>query len=473
MKKLLIPIIAALIASAGHYSPAEAADEIETGLKDQTQVSLTIYNQDLALIRDTRTVSLPNGRNILAFKDISGRITPETALLKGKGLSVLEQNFEFDLLTPKSLLKKQVGKSVTLIKTHPETGEERRIPARVLAVEDGVVLRTDQGIETGIPGRLAFDTVPENLRTTPTLTMEILSNTGGKREMELTYLTSGLTWQADYVASLNAADTALDLSGWVTLTNTSRATYKNARLQLVAGDVHLTPKKQYRAVRNIMEKAAAPMSDQAFAQEDMFEYHLYTLDHPTTLKNNQTKQVALLRAGNVPCSKEFLVRGDGYARGMGEGAARKLDVGIYLTFSNTKANHLGIPLPKGVIRVYKEDSRQNLQFAGEDRVDHTPDRGTVRLKLGTAFDLTAEKLQTDFRKLSGSMGFRYQAGYVLTLKNAKPEKAVVKVVETFHGQWNITKESLPHEKESGFQAAWMVEVPAKGEKALSYTVRTK
>ncbi|MEA3348399.1 MAG: hypothetical protein U9Q39_04975 [Pseudomonadota bacterium] len=280
------------------------------------------------------------------------------------------------------------------------------------------------------------------------------------------------------MAELNAADDAINLSGWVTLTNTSGAGYRDAQLQLVAGDVHQAPPEQDLAFggrREVMMKTMAA-STPSMAQEEMFEYHLYTLARPTTIADRQSKQVALLQASSVPCKKEFLLKGSSYyyRRAYGE-IDRKLKVGVFVEIENRKKNHLGLPLPKGVVRVYKEDSKGALQFIGEDRIDHTPENETIRLKLGDAFDLTASKKQTDFKKIAGDgrYNYIYEAAFEVKLKNAKPEEVEIKLVEPIPGDWEILTESHNHYKESSSAASWRVPVPAKGEATLVYRVRVK
>ena len=312
--------------------------EIETTIKDQKDIFITIYNKDIALIREKRRLAIPNGESVLAFKDVSGKIIPETALLKALKLKVLEQNFEFDLLTPQSLLKKFTGGNVKIIKTNPATGKEKISDAEVLSTVNGTVLKLDNGIETGTPGRIIFPYIPENLRTSPTLTMLVKSKTGQPQELELSYLTRGLTWRSDYVAKLNTSDTAFDLSGWVTLTNTSGASYNNARLKLVAGDINISPERKIHYMNNL-KMAALPEADQAFSREQLFEYHLYSLNRKTDIKNNQTKQVALLHAENIPCKKEFVLMETDrswYYRRHADNLNSRLKVSIYLKFKNSK-----------------------------------------------------------------------------------------------------------------------------------------
>lgn len=453
------------------------ATEIVSALADQEEVAVTIYNDDLALVRDRRQVTLPNGESSLALREVSARMRPETALLRSlshpQGLAIFEQNFDFDLLTPGKLLEKYVGREVQVVRTHPQTGVDQAEKAQVLAANEGIVLKVGDRIETGLPGRLVFPDVPPNLRDRPTLVVDLESGSSVKQQLELSYLTGGLGWQADYVAGLSADEKTLDLSGWVTLTNQSGTTYRNARLQLVAGDVNRV-RDEMRLQRGMvmedaMVKAAAPM----MAEESLFEYHLYTLQRPTTLKENQTKQVALLNAGGVPLRKEYrLSGGSHYYQGRYGDLGEKLKVAVFVEFDNRKTARLGMPLPKGVVRVYKQDRSGQPQFIGEDRIDHTPENETVRLKLGDAFDVTANRKQTDFRKLGGDSryNYRFESAFEILLKNAKDEAVTVAVVEPVPGDWKVLAESHKHRKGSANVAVWEVPVPAKGEAVLSYRV---
>jgi len=454
------------------------SDELQSTMDDQQAVAVTIYNENLALIKDQRRVDLPAGELRLAFRDVSAKIQPETALLRsldaGPGLEVIEQNFDFDLLTPQKLLEKYIGKGVGVIKTHPTTGEETEEDATVLAATGGAVLRVGDRIETGIPGRIVFREVPANLRDRPTLVMHLENPEAGPREVELSYLTQGLSWKADYVGELDSEDKSLDLTGWVTLDNKSGVRFENALLQLVAGDVH--------RVADAMPPMAADfgramvMAPGPMAQEALFEYHLYTLGRPTTIADNQSKQVSLLTATGVPADKELLLVGSAhyYQRSQGD-LGNKLKVGVFLEFANREESNLGMPLPKGVVRLYKKDAKGNAQFVGEDRIDHTPKQEKVRLKLGDAFDVTANKKQTDFQKLSGfgPWNYQYESAYEIEIKNAKLEPVVVRVQEPIPGDWEIREESSPHEKGDAHTAVWNLQVPAEGETRLTYRVRAR
>ena len=456
-----------------------AAEETRSTLQDQESIAVTIYNENLALVKDLRKVMLNNGQNNLAFRDVSALIRPETALLRSisspAGISVIEQNFDFDLLSPQKLLEKYVGKKVNIIHTNASTGMESSEEAQVLSANNGVVLKIGDRIETGIPGRLVYPNVPSNLRDRPTLVMSLNNNASKSQEVELSYLTGGLGWKADYVAELNDKDDKLDLSGWVTLTNTSGATYQNARLQLVAGDVNRVQNdmQPLRAMAK-MEMVAAPAV--SMAEESLLEYHLYTMDRLTTIAENQTKQVALLSASNVPARKELVLQGSDYYYQSSYGdLGQKIKVGVFVDFDNKESAHLGLPLPKGVIRVYKKDAAGNAQFVGEDRIDHTPTNEKVRLKLGEAFDVIADKKQTDFKKLpnptKGSTSF--ESAYEIVLKNAKKEAVTVTVNEPIPADWKMLKTSHPHEKIASNTAQWRISVPAEGKTTLTYRVQVK
>jgi hypothetical protein len=326
---------------------AAALEERRSTLEDQQSVAVTIYNDDLALVKDTRKVKLDAGTNHLALREVSGRMRPETALLRSLShpgaFTLLEQNFDFDLLTPAKLLEKYVGRTVRIVKTHPTTGAETVETAQVLSANGGVVLKIGDRIETGLPGRLVYDSVPANLRDRPTLVTQLQNKSAGEQTIELSYLTGGLSWRADYVAELNGDDTALDLNGWVTLTNQSGTAYPNARLQLVAGDVNRVREEFRQAGKRRDLELKAETATYSMAQEALFEYHLYTLQRPTTVADNQTKQVALLNASNVPVKKELLLQGNDYYYRSSVGyIGQKVKVAVYVEFENRESARLGL-----------------------------------------------------------------------------------------------------------------------------------
>lgn len=460
------------------------SQEAVTTLKDQKALAVTIYNDNLALVKDTREVRLPKGESRLAFQEVSAQIRPETALLRNlthpKDFWVAEQNFDFDLLTPQKLLEKYVGEKVTVVRSVPnESGagaKEVREEATVLATNSGTVLQFADRIETSAPGRIIFPKVPGNLRARPTLVISLNSGADREQKLELSYLTGGLSWRADYVANLASDEKTLDLSGWVTLTNQSGAAYPNATLQLVAGDVNRAqqrPERGYAAVEVLARAAPAPPK---MAEESLFEYHLYTLDRPTTLAVNQTKQVALLSASAVPVRKEYLLQGQTYYyTGSYGDLGDKQKVGVFVEFDNKESSRLGMPLPKGIIRVYKRDSEGRAQFVGEDSVDHTPKNELVRLKLGEAFDITARRKQTDYKSLGrqGKYGFVHESAFEIELKNAKKEPVTITVLEPMPGDWEVLQSSHPCTKAAAGTGKFQVAVPAEGKATLTYRVRVK
>lgn len=469
-----------LLALVSLSSPAWA-EELKSTQEDQKAIAVTIYNQDLALIKDQRLVKLSPGSQSLAIRDVSAQIRPETALLRSisqpGSLFTSEQNFDFDLLTPQKMLEKYVGKQVSIARTNNKTGEESIENATVLSANNGVVLKIGNRIETGIPGRLIYPDVPENLRDRPTLVTSLLNQGPNAQTIELSYLTGGLSWKADYVAELSPKEDSIDLSGWVTLTNTSGASYPNAKLQLVAGDVnrvHQNIRPMMKAARDMAvmaEMASAPM-----AEESLLEYHLYTLDHPTTIAENQTKQVALLNASHVHAKKELLFQGSDYYYQSSVGdLGQKLKAAIYIEFENKEASKLGLPLPKGVMRVYKKDQAGNAQFIGEDQIDHTPKNETIKLKLGEAFDVNANKKQTDFKLLPRvAKGQQiYESAYEFTFKNAKKERVTVTVQEPIHSDWKMLSESHSSTKLTSNTVAWKIDIPAEGSTTLKYRVQVK
>jgi hypothetical protein len=451
--------------------------ETSVGLKDQERIAVTVYNEDLALIRDRRRVVLGKGDNRLAWAEVSAKMRPETALVtipgNPPGFNVIEQNLDFDLLTPQKLLEKYIGRTVQVVRTNPATGEESSENAEVLATSGGVVLKMGDRIETGMPGRLVYPEVPPDLRDRPTLVLLVQCPAEGPRSVELTYLTTGLSWRADYTAELNPEENRIHLSAWASLTNRSGLDYRLAEVQLVAGKVNQVAPQPTRPV--MLEAAMAKGAPQV-AEERLFEYHLYKLERPLTLLDNQTKQVALMEAANIPVFKEYLLRGaDYYYRNSSANLGENTAIGVFLKFRNDSKAGLGQPLPAGVLRVYQKDAEGNSRFVGEDRLENTPKDGNVRINLGEAFDLVAERRQTDFKKLAGTGRFNYvfESAYRIVLKNSKKEPVTVKVEEPIPGDWEIIDESRPHQKIAANLAAWNLEVPAEGESVLTYQVRVK
>jgi hypothetical protein len=462
-----------LLFSLGATATADTGERVST-LTDQRAVGITIYNTDLALVRDRRHFTLPRGESHIALRDVSARIQPETALLQSVSnpgrLSVMEQNFDYDLLSPQKLLEKYVGRDVDVVRIDPRTGERRTERARVLATNGGIVLRYADRIETAVNGTLSFPSLPSDLRDRPTLVTDVMNGTEGEQDVDLTYLTGGLNWKADYTALLSPADDRVDLHGLITLQNGSGTSYNNAAVQLVAGDVNVVQSqfKSIGAARSADMLSRAPQP----TEQALFEYHLYTLPRRTTVADNQTKQVELLSAPGVSVTKTLELRGQPYYyRSHNADLGTRLKIATYVTFKN-EGGSLGVPLPKGAIRVYKRDNSGTAQFVGSDTIDHTPKGETVRLHLGDSFDVTANKKQTDFKVLDSSDDW-YETAYEIVLRNAKKTPETVLVVEPIPGDWHIVSSSAPYQKTSSSTATWAIRVPPEGSTTLTYRVRVK
>ena len=461
--------------AAGLAHAAEPVRDVVSSAADREAVAVTVYNDDLALVKERRKVDLASGLNRLSLREVAAQMRPETALLRavsGQPLGLVEQNFDFDLLTPQKLLEKYVGREVTVIRPHPTNDSEKRERATVLAAGQAglpnVVLRFADRIETGVPGRLAFDSVPPNLRDRPTLSV-LLEAGGGKQAVELSYLTSGLSWKADYVANLSTDGKSLDLNGWVTLTNRSGAGFDNTTLQLVAGTVNRV-RQPAPQLAYAMAAPAPRAKGMEATQEALMDYHLYSFERPTSIADNQTKQLALLSASAVPVRREYLLAGNEYYYRDRHGQiGQKLKPAVFLEFEN-KGGQLGKPLPAGIVRVYAKDSKGAAQFVGEDRIAHTAKNEQIKLRLGEAFDITAERRQTNYKRIADN---QTESSWRIELRNAKDEAVTVRVQEPMPGDWEMVQESEKHSKESARAASWNVAVPAGGATVLDYTVRVK
>ncbi len=459
-----------LITALGTTAAADTGEHVST-LDDQRAIGITIYNADLALVRDHRRVTLPKGESHLALRDVSAKIQPETALLTSitapSRLNVLEQNFDYDLLSPQKLLEKYVGRDIDVVR-FDRNGERRVERARVMSTNGGVVLRYADRIETSVNGTLSFPSLPPDLRDRPTLVTDLANGTDGAQDVELTYLSGGLSWKADYTALLSANDDRVDLHGLITLQNASGTAYRDATVQLVAGDVNVV-QNQLKQIGTVRSADVFGVSSRP-TEQALFEYHLYTLPRRTTISDNQTKQVELLSAPGVAVTKTLELRGQSSYYGTAEAdLGERLKVGTYVTFRN-QGGALGVPLPKGAVRVYKRDNAGTAQFVGSDSIDHTPKNETVRLHVGDSFDVTASKKQTDYKSLGAGV---HESAYQIVLRNAKPAAETVQVVEPIPGDWTMLASSAHFEKTSASTATWSLRVPAEGSTTLTYRVRVK
>lgn len=439
------------------------------GIDAQKNLDITIYNENRALVNDTRAADLAKGKNAIAFADVSGQIMPESALLQGKDIQLLEQNFNYDLLSESSLLEKAVGSTVTVEYINPATGAIKQNQAELLAV-NGVspILKIDGKIETQYPGRVIFNKVPDNLLARPTLIMDIQSKTAQSQNLELSYLTRGLSWKADYVAELNDAENKMNLNGLVTLNNNSGVDYKNANLKLVAGDVNIVQNYvQPRMMKTMaVMESAANMAAGNMAVSSLSDFYLYTLPRKTDILSNQTKQVSLLSGKDINVKKTYEF--DNSLSLLHTPELKKIKPTVFISFENEKNNNLGIALPKGTVRLYKADDKGKMLFVGEDNINHTANMENVRLTMGTAFDVFADAKRTEYTQVSSKVS---EIASEITLKNGGDKNVTVEIYQNFYGSWKILNESVKSENVNANRVKWIVQVPANGESKLTYKVQ--
>ncbi len=456
---------------------AGAADQ-STSLNDQTDLNVTVYNSNIALIRDVRNLLLPNGAFRLKFMDIAATVNPATvhfrSLTDPEKLGVIEQNYEYDLLEPAKLLHKYVGKEVTLVRSYQESGTTKReeIKATLLSDNNGPVWKIGNDIVTGMYAEsYRFPEVPANLYDRPTLLMSLENSGAKKQQIEASYLANNLSWNADYVLTVARDDKNADLDGWVTVINNSGTAFHNARLQLVAGELNRVqpPAPMPMATREMaMNKAAAAQ----FQQEAFSEYHLYTLGRKTSVEDKETKQISLLQGSGIPVEKIFVVNGQSYyyRNQQAPSAPLKDPVLVYYKFKNEEKNGLGIPLPSGNVRVYQKDSKGGILFAGEDRIDHTPKDEQVSIHIGNAFDVVAEHKQTDYKRIDTHV---WEMEFEVTLRNHKDAPVTVQVNEPIGGDWEMLSSTYKYTKTAAFAAQFNVPVAKDGTSVLRYRIRAR
>jgi hypothetical protein len=477
---------AALLFSAARGSRVYAAQEKDaaraggdqsTSLNDQTELNVTVYNSNIALIRDVRQLALPGGTFRLKFMDIAATVNPATvhfrSLTDPDKLGVIEQNYEYDLLEPAKLLHKYVGKEVTLVRAYQENGTTKReeIKATLLSDNNGPVWKIGNDIVTGMYAEsYRFPEVPANLYDRPTLLMSLENSGARKQQIEASYLAANLSWNSDYVLTVARDEKNADLDGWVTVVNNSGTAFHNARLQLVAGELNRVADR----VSNLrMEMSAAvPRAKAAdqFQQESFSEYHLYSLGRKTSVEDKETKQISLLQGSGVPVEKIFVVNGQNYYyhNAQNPGAPLKDPVMVYYKFKNEEKSGLGIPLPAGSVRVYQKDSKGGILFAGEDRIDHTPKDENVNIHIGNAFDVVAEHKQTDYKLVEKRT---WEMEFEVTIRNHKDAPVTVQVNEPIGGDWEMLSSTYKFTKTAAFAAQFNVPVAKNGTSVLRYRIR--
>jgi len=478
MPALALTVVAAPRPVAPTLEAAAAAGQHTSTLDDQTELAVTVYNSDLALVRDVRSLTLPRGTFDLRFMDIAATVNPATvhfrSLTEPSHVGVLEQNYEYDLLEPEKLLRKYVGRDVTLVRRRQDGGitREEEVKAHLLSYNNAPVWQIDGEIVTGLQAdHIRFPELPGNLFARPTLIWSLSNEGASRHRVEASYLATKLSWNADYVLTVARDDASADLDGWVTVTNGSGTGFRNAKLQLVAGNVN--------RVRQVIGKMADMASERResaallaapMTQESFSDYHLYSLARKTSINNNETKQVSMLDATAFPVRKRYVVDGQAfyYRNSAHPGSPLKDEVQVFYEFKNEAKAGLGMPMPAGVVRVYQADSRGGTQFVGEDRIDHTPKDESVNLKIGTAFDVVAERKQADFQKIGSNV---YELEFEVILRNHKTTPVTIEVNEPIGGTWRMLRSSHTYTKTDAWAAQFSVPVAADAEASLKYRVR--
>jgi len=483
----------ALLAVASILTTAPCLAEPKVG--KPSDVALTIYNQNFALIKEDRDVTLDKGINFVPVQDVAATIRPSTVAFRSKSdpntVVVREQNYRYDLINPGTVLDKSIGKKVRvrrLLANKTEEFEGTLLSAGMPQQnpyggysQGGIVIQTSDGIVVNPIGEIEVLELPQGLISRPTLEWKLESSNSGAQKTEISYLADQIGWIADYVAIVDADDKFVDLTGWVTLTNNSGTTYENASLNLMAGDVNVVQQNQsmgggFGGGGMDYATRVAPQ----FTEKSFFEYHLYTLEGKTTVRNKEAKQISLLTADKIPAKKVYIYDGrktwwgqwrgnPGYRPGDSYDVSSNKKVNVFVEIVNKKENRLGMPLPKGTVRVYKQEGDANQQFIGEDTIDHTPKDEKVRLYLGDAFDIVGEHTRTNFTRISPTVT---EESFQISLRNHKDASVSIVVVEHQFGDWKITASSHEAMKKDASTIEIPVEAPQDGETKVTYTVRT-
>jgi hypothetical protein len=481
----LLPLFGNLARAAGPQTEKRTEKEDAarkqpaiTTEKDQVDLAVTVYNSNIALVRDVRQIHLPSGTFPLHFEDVAASINPATvhfrSLVDPSKLNVIEQNYEFDLLDPQKLLQKYVGKEVTLVRPEKDAGSTRWVETKavLLANNGGPVWKIGNEIVTGMAvDSYRFPDLPENLYSRPTLVWMLENRGAESQRVEASYLANNMSWNADYVLTVGRDEKSADLDGWVTLVNNSGVAYSNAKLQLVAGKLNRVSTGVGVGGGAGVMKADVTAAPQ-FGQEAFSEYHLYTLSRRTSIQNSESKQISLLTGSGVPVEKYLLVEGQQYwfRNPTGIGNPVKQPVRVLYRFKNDEKSGLGMPLPAGTVRVYQADSKGGIQFVGEDRIDHTPKDETLKIHVGDAFDVVCERQEMDYKKIATNV---IELEYQITLRNHKDSAVTVEVREPIGGDWEVLNSNFKWTKLDATTLGFSIPVEKDGTATLDYRVRVK
>ncbi|MCP5063095.1 MAG: DUF4139 domain-containing protein [Ignavibacteriae bacterium] len=432
---------------------------------NQKKLAVTVYNNNLGVVKDTRELNIKSGNSKISITDVAKLIDPTSVHIKLDG-QVIEQNYQYDLVNLNKILQKYVDRDVQLFNENNELIEGKLLSA----VSGQIVLQKKDGGLLMIPNldkyRFSVGNLPDGLITKPTLVWSVNSNNSGKQNVEISYQTRGMGWHAEYVAVLNKDDTKLDLNSWVSVDNNSGATYKNAKLKLVAGDVNRVQDRNRLYKENMRQVKAVTAYDSSpqFEEKSFFEYHIYNLQRPTTLAQNETKQISLFEAQNVTAKKKYFFRSGGGYYGNNNSNGK---VNVIVEFDNKESQKLGVPMPKGKVRMYKSDG-ESLEFVGEDFIDHTPRNETIKLKIGDAFDIIAEERQVEHKKITDRV---YEQVQEIKIKNRKKEDVVVEVERHLGYNWEILNTTIDYKKKNATTIVFQVLIKENKETILNFKVR--
>ncbi len=473
-------ILVTLLACSGNNPLGAMTSAPSIAAAKSAGVDITVYNQNVALVKDKRTLALKQGMNQVRFSDVAAQIDPTsvqfTSLTDPSGTRVLEQNYAYDIVGTQKIIQKYLDQNIALV-----TEDGTKYSGKLLSGADDIILQGDDGQVTTVKltrvREVKFPQLPGGLITKPTLIWSLNAGRDGNQDAQVTYLTNGINWKANYVIVVNGQDTAMNLNGWVTIDNQSGATYEDARLKLVAGDVRrLAPVPAAKEMDGLRAAPTATAASQ-FVEQSLFEYHMYSLQRATTISNRETKQIEFTTSANVPINKLFVYDGASNLRFYGYaltdasyGKTSNTKVAVMIEFKNSEQNSLGMPLPKGTIRVYKQDSDGGNQFIGEDNIDHTPKDEMIRLNIGNAFDVVGERTQMNFKKVNDKT---IEETYQIKLRNHKKETVQVRAVEHLFrwSNWQILQSSSDYSKLDAQTIEFRVNVPPDGEQIVNYTVR--
>jgi hypothetical protein len=459
--------LALATALAGSAGAADRAERVVSPA-ERTSLSLTLYQDDTALVRDRRAVTLDKGATTLVWEGVSREAHTASGLLSAPNLSVQVQGFDTAGASGERLLSGSVGKNVVVV-WRDAAGSEREQRARVLAAQGTPLFDVEGKVVAGQPARIVYDSLPAGLRTVPVFNADITAQTAGKRQVELSYMTGGLGWQADYVAELMPGGTNIMLSAWTTLTNASGIDYPNARVSVVAGRPSQGGSPPRQPLTALVTANAKTLDSLPAA--DLGPYHLFTLPQRVSLRDGERTQAMLLAPSLVKVKRELVLGPLPAAAWRGTfGAGPPQNPMAMLQLENTVGAGLGRPLPSGTLRLYQRGADGALVFLGQDLLTATPDHGTARIAIGQAFDVTARRVQTDFQRVSADVS---EAAWEVHLSNAGDSPAVLVVHEVFGGDWLVVDESQPHRRDDAFGASWTTTVPAKGQSLLRYRVRVR